>query len=85
MRKVKISSVSRPLFYGMGFLGLLFGIFYSVGGLFYDLAVSGSLNPGTLLAFFALVGMPLTFSVFGFVLGVVGASLNNLVVRLFAR
>ena len=52
----------------MAYLGLVCGVFYSVGGFFYDLLTIG-LNWGTAMAFMALVGMPLTFATFGFLSG----------------
>jgi hypothetical protein len=55
-------------------VGLVCGVVYSVGGFFYDLATIG-LNFGTLLAFGALVGMPLIFGVVGLVLGALAALL----------
>jgi hypothetical protein len=65
---------------GMALLGLLCGIAYSVGGFFYDLATTG-LNLGTLLAFGALVGMPVIFGVVGLALGAVAALLARLAGR----
>ena len=69
-------------------LGLLAGVFYSFGGLIIDTLVSlGVLSPermstpglsyGTILAFGALIGMPLIFAVFGFFAGLVEAILFN--------
>ena len=58
-------------------VGLLAGVIYSFGGLIYDLFTIG-LNLGTLLAFGALVGMPIIFAVIGFVLGVLEAILFNI-------
>ena len=52
----------------MAFLGLICGVLYSFGGLVIDLLTIG-LNRGTLLAFGALVGMPVIFGTFGFFLG----------------
>ena len=66
----------------MGIVGLIAGILYAFGGFFYEL-FTGTLNSGTALAFFALIGMPLLFSLFGFIAGAVGAVLYNLVVRWF--
>ena len=66
----------------MGIVGLIAGILYAFGGFFYEL-FTGTLNLGTALAFFALIGMPLLFSLFGFLAGAVGAVLYNLVARWF--
>jgi hypothetical protein len=64
----------------MGFIGLIAGILYSFGGAIYDVFTIG-LNGGTALAFLALLGMPILAATFGFITGVIGASLNNLVAR----
>jgi len=50
-------------------LGLVCGVLYSFGGVVVDLLTIG-LNWGTVLAFGALVGMPVIFAAFGFFLGV---------------
>ena len=65
----------------MAVVGLIAGILYAFGGFFYEL-FTGTLNSGTALAFFALIGMPLSFAVCGFIAGAIGAVLYNLVVRL---
>lgn len=52
----------------MVYVGLACGIVYAFGGLVYDLMTIG-LNPGTALAFLALVGMPLMFGAAGYVAG----------------
>ncbi len=43
----------------------------------------GPLNLGAALAFVALIGMPIMFTVFGFILGLIEALLNNLFVKWF--
>ena len=48
--------------------GLALGVTYSVGGFFIDLLTVG-LNLGTLMAFGALVGMPLISALLGFLIG----------------
>ena len=50
------------------YVGLVCGVLYSFGGLVVDLLTIG-LNLGTLMAFGALVGMPLVFGTFGFFCG----------------
>lgn len=50
-------------------LGILLGILYSFGGLIVDLFTMG-LNYGTLLAFGALIGMPLIFGASGLAVGI---------------
>ncbi len=71
-------------------LGLLAGVIYSFGGFFIDLFVSlgwlistetPGLSEGTVLAFGALLGMPLIAATFGFITGIVGATLYNLFVK----
>ena len=51
-----------------GFLGLVCGVVYSVGGFVVDLLTTG-LNAGTAMAFGALLGMPLAFGAFGWACG----------------
>ena len=52
----------------MAWLGLVCGVLYSFGGFFVDLLTIG-LNGGTVLAFGALIGMPVIFGALGFCLG----------------
>jgi hypothetical protein len=68
-------------------IGLITGIIYSVGGLIIDILVSlgwitssetPGLSYGTILAFGALVGMPLIFALIGFVLGIIETILYKL-------
>jgi hypothetical protein len=49
----------------MAYVGLLCGVLYSFGGLVVDSLTTG-LNWGTMMAFMALVGMPIIFGTFGF-------------------
>ncbi len=74
----------------IGSVGLLAGIVYSFGGLLIDGLVSAGLmtssetpglSSGTLLAFGALIGMPLIGAVVGFVAGLVGALVYNVLVK----
>jgi hypothetical protein len=59
-------------------VGLLAGILYSFGGAIYEvLSPQLQLNPGSALAFLALIGMPITFAAFGFIVGLVEAVLYN--------
>ncbi len=75
-------------------IGILCGIIYSFGGLVIDILVtygvlsaedvsSPGLSFGTVLAFGALVGMPLLFAAAGFLTGVIEAILFNLLARYF--
>ncbi|WGS64944.1 hypothetical protein [Marinitoga aeolica] len=66
--KIKIFDFSKIHFIVLGFIGMVLGILYSFGGLIYDI-IHNSVGYGTLLAFLALIGMPLIFSIFGFLLG----------------
>ena len=50
------------------YFGLACGVLYSFGGVVVDLLTIG-LNWGTVMAFGALVGMPVIFGAFGFFLG----------------
>ena len=51
-----------------GLLGMGLGVLYSVGGFFVDLFTTG-LNWGTLMAFGALIGMPVIFGGVGAAIG----------------
>lgn len=70
-------------------VGVLCGIVYSFGGLFIDTLVSlgflsaeimstPGLSFGTILAFGALIGIPIIFAVLGFLFGIIEAVLYNL-------
>ena len=74
-------------------LGLIAGIFYSFGGLIIDTLVTlgwvttsetPGLSLGTVLAFGALIGMPIIFATFGFIVGLIEAFLYNLFARWFS-
>ena len=91
-RSKKIKILSFAIFQGFlgTLLGLIAGICYSFGGLIIDALVSmgwvttsetPGLSYGTLLAFGALIGMPIIFAIGGFILGIVEALLYNLVGR----
>ena len=83
LKKIRIFSLAKLQGILFSYVGLLCGIFYSFGGFIYDLATTGSLNLGTALAFFALIGMPLIFASFGFIVGLILAVFYNLFSRLF--
>ncbi len=59
-------------------LGLVCGVLYSVGGFFIDLFTTG-LNWGTVMAFGALIGMPVVFGAAGFFVGLVFAMVRRMV------
>ena len=85
LKKIRIFSLAKLQGILFSYVGLLCGILYSFGGFIYDLATTGSLNLGTALAFFALIGMPLIFASFGFIVGIILAVLYNLFSRLFGE
>jgi len=60
----------------MAFIGLIAGILYAFGGAIYEL-LTGTLNSGTALALLALIDMPLSFAIIGFIAGAIGAFLYN--------
>lgn len=71
-------------------IGLIAGILYSFGGFIIDALVTlgwitssetPGLSYGTVLAFGALIGMPVIFAAFGLALGVVEALVYNLFAR----
>jgi hypothetical protein len=71
-------------------IGLILGIIYSFGGLIIDTLVSvglvissetPGLSYGTVLAFGALIGMPIIFLIFGFIIGLIEVFLFNLFAR----
>mgnify|MGYP003700510479 CR=1 FL=1 len=61
----------------MAMFGLIAGLVYAVGG-FLNEWLNNSLNAGTALAFLAIAGMPLLFAGAGFLAGLLGALLYNL-------
>jgi len=92
VKKIKVFSFAKFQAILFGFLGVLAGILYAFGGLLIDLLVSldwissnetPGLSEGTLLAFGALLGMPVLFAIIGFITGVVEAILYNLLARWF--
>jgi hypothetical protein len=93
-KKIKIGVLSfAKLLAVMGALiGLACGILYSFGGLIIDALVTlgwitsaetPGLSYGTVLAFGALIGMPVIFAVAGFFLGIVEAILYNITAKWF--
>ena len=87
IKRLGIFSFARFQGYLGGLIGLVLGILYSFGGLLIDTLVSlgwmtttetPGLSMGTLLAFGALVGMPLIGAIAGFAAGIVEAILYNL-------
>jgi len=73
-------------------IGLVCGILYSFGGLIIDTLVTlgwitstetPGLSYGTVLAFGALIGMPIIFAIVGFISGIVTAILYNFYAKWF--
>ena len=82
LKKLEINSVAKLQARLMSLIGLLCGFIYSIAGLFIDLQ-QDNLSYGTLLAFLAIIGMPILFGFFGYITGLIGASLNNVIVKIF--
>lgn len=89
-KRIKVLSfaIFQSILFAIG--GLLAGILYSFGGFIIDVLVSlnwidsqetPGLSYGTVLAFGALIGMPLIFATFGFFLGL----LESLIYNIFAK
>lgn len=76
LKKVDVLSCAKMSAVSGGVIGLVLGVLYSFGGAIYDLS-TGSLNLGTVLAFGALVGMPVIFATLGFLKGGLLAALYN--------
>jgi hypothetical protein len=94
MKIKKLNLISFSKFQGVlgALLGLVAGIIYSFGGLAIDVLVTlgwvattetPGLSHGTVLAFGALVGMPLIGLVAGLVVGFISAILYNLYAKWF--
>ena len=89
LEKVSILSVAKPMAVATAFLGFIAGVFCLVGGIIYDIFITRTVNLRTALKFFALlplrlivlIVMPMAFATFGFIVGAVGAFLNNVVVN----
>ena len=63
-------------------LGLIPGVLYAFGGAVFDMSMGGP-NAGTLMAFGALIGMPLYFGVVSAIIGGLGAWIYNRVADRF--
>jgi hypothetical protein len=75
--KIKALSLAKLQAVLMLFVGFAAGFIYAVGGTISDLLSIG-LNLGTALAFLAIIGMPVMFAIFGYILGIIEALLFNL-------
>jgi hypothetical protein len=92
LKKIKILSLAKFQSLLFALLGLLAGILYSFGGLLIDTLVTlgwivssetPGLSHGTILAFGALIGMPLILGAIGFIFGILAAILYNLFAKWF--
>ena len=93
LRRIKIFAFAKFQAFLMGLVGIVCGILYSFGGLIIDILVSigwvsssetPGLSFGTILAFGALIGMPVLFATIGFLLGIIEAILYNLFTKWFS-
>jgi len=92
IKKLGVFSFAKFQAVILALFGLVAGIAYSFGGLIVDSLVSlgwvtspetPGLSYGTVLAFGALLGMPVLFAGFGFFAGVIEALIYNLYARRF--
>jgi hypothetical protein len=92
MKPLPLLSAAKFVSIISGFAGIIAGILYSFGGLIIDALVTygyvttnetPGLSEGTILAFGALIGMPLYFALWGFIIGLVGALTYNLTAKIF--
>ncbi len=92
INKISVFSLAKLQAVLGALFGLFLGIIYSFGGLTVDILVSSDLifsaetpglSYGTILAFGALIGMPVIFGVIGFVLGLIEAIFYNYFARKF--
>ena len=83
LKKIRVLSLAKLQGVLLAYVGLVCGILYSFGGFIYDVVTTGSVNLGTALAFFAIIGMPIIFSTFGFITGFILAFLYNFFSRWF--
>lgn len=86
IKRVDVRDTSRFFAYVAGILGVLLGIVYAFGGLIMDSLVSlgvingidtPGLSTGTILAFAALIGMPIIFLILGACFGAILAFAYN--------
>lgn len=92
IKKIGVLSFAKfQAFLGLIF-GLILGIIYAFGGLLIDVLVSlewitsnetPGLSYGSILAFGALIGMPLILSCIGFILGILEAIFYNFTTKWF--
>lgn len=94
LNKIAVFSFARFQAWLCALVGVACGLLYSIGGLILDTLVSlgwlpsasmstPGLSPGTVLAFGALIGIPILFAITGFLGGILEAVLYNLFARWF--
>jgi len=94
LNKIKVLSLAKLQAVIMSIAGLIAGILYSIGGLIIDVLVSiewvspvvastPGLSFGTVLAFGALIVVPVLSAIIGFLAGAIGAFLYNFFGRWF--
>ena len=92
LQKIRIIAFAKFQAFLFGLIGIICGILYSFGGLIIDILVSikwvsssetPGLSYGTLLAFGALIGIPIIFITIGFLSGIIEAILYNVFAKLF--
>ncbi|MCJ8165915.1 hypothetical protein MKJ04_13775 [Pontibacter sp. E15-1] len=90
IKKVNVLSFAKFQAILLALVGMICGIWYSIGGLLVDTLVSlgwvitsetPGLSYGTVLALMALLAMPALAAIAGFVLGLVEAILFNVVAK----
>ncbi len=86
-KRIKILKTAKLNAILGAYAGLVAGILYSVGGLIIDSLVTmqvisttetPGLSQGTILAFGALIGMPIIFAFWAFILTLIGAKFYNM-------
>lgn len=80
LERISVASATKHLALFGALAGLICGILYAGGGLIIDI-IEGNLGVGTILAFGALLGMPLIGAAYGAVLGPIAAWLYNVSAR----
>ena len=92
LQRIRIFAFAKFQAMLLALVGLFAGILYSFGGLIIDVLVSTGwitssetpgLSYGTLLAFGAIIGMPIISGVAGFITGICEAGLYNLFAKQF--
>ncbi len=92
LKKIKVFQLAKLNTILAIIVGLIAGILYSFGGLIIDAFVTlgwvtttetPGLSYGTVLAFGALIGMPIVFAAYAFVLILVGGFIYNLFAKRF--